>query len=300
VKADRRLTAELVVHLGEVDARKLYEVRSYHSMFDYCMSALHMSEAEAYLRIQAARIGRRFPLVIERLRVGALHLSGIKLLTPLLTEDNHVKLLERAERKNKRLVAELAPKPDVPTKMRKLPKPRGSRIEPGAAASEMASFAAASSATVPATAVLHPSSPTSVLQTSAPADAVLQPSSPAASLRPSAAAAATSVDACSFTLQSVPARASITALGPDRFKLQLMLDKDMHDQLEQLQDLLRHQNPSGDLARILERAVSELHERTMKQRFAQTQMPKQRSARQWPSQTSTRYTSARSTTAHAR
>jgi hypothetical protein len=119
VKADRRLTAELVVHMGEVDARKLYEVRSYHSMFDYCMSALHMSEAEAYLRIQAARIGRRFPLVIERLRVGALHLSGIKLLAPLLTEDNHVQLLERAERKSKRqierLVAELAPKPDVPT-----------------------------------------------------------------------------------------------------------------------------------------------------------------------------------------
>jgi hypothetical protein len=84
-----------------------------------------MSEAEAYLRIQAARLGRRFPLVVELLGQGALHLTAIKLLGPHLTLDNHAQLLERARGKRKRevelLVAEIAPKPDVPSRMSKLP-----------------------------------------------------------------------------------------------------------------------------------------------------------------------------------
>jgi hypothetical protein len=66
-----------------------------------------------------------------------------------------------------------------------------------------------------------------------------------------------------------------TPLGPDRFKLQLTMDRETYDQLEQLQDLLRHQNPSGDLAPILARALRELRERTLKQRFAQPSAPRQ-------------------------
>ena len=56
-----------------------------------------MSEAEAYLRIQAAKVGRRFPLVLERLGAGAVHLTAIKLLAPHLTEDNHAQLLDRVQ-----------------------------------------------------------------------------------------------------------------------------------------------------------------------------------------------------------
>jgi hypothetical protein len=128
VAADRRLSAKLLVHLGEVDARGLYRDHGYSSMFEYAVTALCMSEAEAYLRIQAARLGRRFPVVIERVGAGALHLTAIKLLAPHLTADNHVQLLERVQGKSKReverLVAELAPKPDVPERMRRLPNGR--------------------------------------------------------------------------------------------------------------------------------------------------------------------------------
>ena len=59
VLADHALTARLLVHLGEVDARGLYRERAFSSMFEYCVEELHMSESEAYLRIQAARLGRR-------------------------------------------------------------------------------------------------------------------------------------------------------------------------------------------------------------------------------------------------
>ena len=87
-----------------------------------------MSEAEAYLRIQAAKVGRRFPLVLELLGDGGVNLTAIKLLAPHFTEDNHAHLLERVRGKKKRaveaLVAQLSPKPDVPERLRKLPTKR--------------------------------------------------------------------------------------------------------------------------------------------------------------------------------
>ena len=59
---------------------------------------------------------------------GRLHLSGIAKLVPVLTEANCDELLARAAHKSKRkieeLVAEVAPKPDVASRMRKLPAKR--------------------------------------------------------------------------------------------------------------------------------------------------------------------------------
>src|ERR1700742_2142514 len=96
VRADQALSARLLLHLGEVDARGLFREYAYASMFAYCVEELLMSEAEAYLRIYAARLGRQFPLVFELFAHGALHLTAIKLLGPHLTQDNHVQLLARA------------------------------------------------------------------------------------------------------------------------------------------------------------------------------------------------------------
>ena len=125
VRADHQGVARMVVYMGEVDARGLYRELAYSSMFAYAVAELHMSEAEAYLRIGAARVAQRYPVVIELLAQGAVHLSALKQLAPHLTADNHVRLLERARGKTKRevelLVAELAPSPDVPGRMRKLP-----------------------------------------------------------------------------------------------------------------------------------------------------------------------------------
>ena len=121
------LTARLLVHLGEMDSRGLYREHAFASMFAYAVEELHMSEAEAYLRIQAARLGRQYPIIIRMLAAGELHLTAIKLLGPHLTPGNHVQVLERARFKGKReielIVAELAPKPDVPSVVRKLPSP---------------------------------------------------------------------------------------------------------------------------------------------------------------------------------
>ncbi|HET6339099.1 MAG TPA: hypothetical protein VFG30_38025 [Polyangiales bacterium] len=42
VKEDRDVTARLLVHLGEVDARGLFRDLGFGSMFDYAVQALHM------------------------------------------------------------------------------------------------------------------------------------------------------------------------------------------------------------------------------------------------------------------
>lgn len=264
VKADRALTAKLLVHLGELAERELYLARGYSSMFDYCRSALQMSEAEAYLRIQAAKAGRRFPLVLVRLAAGLVHLSGIKLLAPHLTEENHVRLLDRVRGMSKKqiegLIAELAPKPDVPARMRKVPSRRAPTA--GSLLESRPLSAAAQSSTTDSRSV---DSPTAVATTFA-----LQfPAKPEADV-----AAGLKV----FALQPPHARASTKALSPGRFKLEVTLGQEAHDKLEQLQELLRHQNPTGDLARIVERALSELLERETKRRFAQTKSAEPRVA----------------------
>jgi len=96
-------------------------------MFSYCIEVLHLSEPEAYLRIGVARAARRHPVLLVMLGDGRLHLSGIAILAPQLTDENCERVLARAAYKSKRqieeLVAELAPKPDVPATIRKLPTP---------------------------------------------------------------------------------------------------------------------------------------------------------------------------------
>src|SRR4249920_3147078 len=160
VRADQTLGARLLVHLGEVDARGLYRGQAYSSMFAYCVEELLMSEAEAYLRIHAARLGRQFPLVVQLFERGSLHLSAIKLIGPHLTADNHVQLLERASGKRKRelelLVAELAPKPDVPSRMRKLPEVSPVRVTQAAAPAAPATTVAAQTVSVSEASVATP------------------------------------------------------------------------------------------------------------------------------------------------
>src|SRR5512143_2895832 len=73
----RRIETDLVAHIAEADGRRLYAREAFPSMFAYCTKALHLSEAEAYLRIAAARASREHPTVLGMLGDGRLHLSGI-------------------------------------------------------------------------------------------------------------------------------------------------------------------------------------------------------------------------------
>ena len=128
VSHSRRVEAALVSHIGEVEERRLYAREASPSMFAYCTEVLHLSEAEAYLRITVARAAREHPLLLTMLGDGRLHLSGIVKLVPILTRENRDGLLKRATHRSKRqileLVAELLSRPDAPSLMRELPQRR--------------------------------------------------------------------------------------------------------------------------------------------------------------------------------
>ncbi len=125
---ERLATAQLVALLAEVDVRKLYAQQGCSSLFTYCVQVLHFSEHAAYMRIEAARAARRFPVILDRLAEGELHLTAVGLLAPHLTDGNHRELLDAARHKSKReveqLVARVRPQPDVPAVVRKLPTPQ--------------------------------------------------------------------------------------------------------------------------------------------------------------------------------
>ena len=125
LKQSRRVESVLVAHIAEVDARRLFVSEASSSMHKYCTDVLHLSDAEAFLRITAARASRRHPALLKMLDDGRLHLSGLAVLAPHLTKRNCEELLARATKKTKGeiqvLVAEIAPKPDVTPSIRKLP-----------------------------------------------------------------------------------------------------------------------------------------------------------------------------------
>jgi len=238
----------LLVHIAEVDVRGLYRERAFSSMFNYCVQALHMSEAEAYLRIRAARLSRKFPCVLTMLQAGELHLSALKLLTPVLTPHNAQALLQAARFKSKReielLLAQHFEKPAVPNVIRKLPQRASAR---GPASSVPLAFGADLEEAPSSQA--YPQSPNAEPISQSPS--VLQPK--AASSRPSQ-----------------------PPLGPGRYKLQLTASQQLHDKLQQARDLMRHELPDGDLAQVVERALDLFIAQRMKQRFGVGRKPRNR------------------------
>ncbi len=125
---ERRLTAELVAHLAELETRSLHLQAGYGSLFAYCREALQLSEHECYNRIEVARAVRRYPVILERLASGEVNLTTVRLLAPHLTAENHLCTLDEARGKKRsaieEMVARLAPWPDAPVSIRKLPAPR--------------------------------------------------------------------------------------------------------------------------------------------------------------------------------
>src|SRR5262245_20096868 len=77
VARDHTTASALLAHLGEFDARKLYQPAAYPSMYACCVGELHMSEQTALKRIRAARTAREFPAIFTAVAEGRLHLSAV-------------------------------------------------------------------------------------------------------------------------------------------------------------------------------------------------------------------------------
>jgi hypothetical protein len=132
VASGAQVDASVVAHLAEVEERRLHLEAATSSLFDYCLRCLGFSEGEAFLRITAARLAKRFPVIFGLLAARTIHLSALRVLRDHLTRENHQALLAAASGKSKKevevLIAALAPRPDVVSSIRKLPQPRGTQL----------------------------------------------------------------------------------------------------------------------------------------------------------------------------
>src|SRR6187402_2278665 len=124
VGASNKLFAQLLLHLAEVEQRGIHRTRACASLYTYCVYELRMSEDAAARRSSAARLVKQFPLLLDAISSGELHLTGLLMLGPHLTLENHVEVLARAKFRTKKelakLVRELHPLPRVPDLMEPL------------------------------------------------------------------------------------------------------------------------------------------------------------------------------------
>ncbi len=120
-----RTEARVIAHIAAVEDRRLHLLSGCSSLFDYCVRRLGLSENEAFHRLTAARLARRFPMIFRFVGERKIHLTGVCLLRDYLTEVNHGDLLREACGKTKHQILELIacryPRPDVPSTVRKLP-----------------------------------------------------------------------------------------------------------------------------------------------------------------------------------
>jgi hypothetical protein len=170
---ERGASIELVAHLAALDARPaVYAGQGYGSLFSYCTRALRLSEDAACNRIETARACRRFPVILDLLASASVTLTSVRLLSRYLTPENHQAVLARARGRSLRqidvLVAELAPRPDVPGSVRKLPAPG---MAPPPAATPLPAAATMPSEPTPATEPSPPvfvPTPRPIVQATAP------------------------------------------------------------------------------------------------------------------------------------
>jgi hypothetical protein len=75
-----RITSKFIVlHLIEIDARKLYAIRGFDSMFRMLVEKFKLSESSAYRRLQAMRLMKDVPQIQASLVAGEMNLTTISM-----------------------------------------------------------------------------------------------------------------------------------------------------------------------------------------------------------------------------
>jgi hypothetical protein len=243
LQRSHELDAELLLLLGEIEARRLYLERAFPSMFDFCTGELGFSEDVAYNRLKVAGLVRRFPRVLDFVRDGRIHLSGLRLLAPHLTEDNLETTLAAATGKKRceieALVARLSPQPSVPPSIRKLPE----------------------RASTPAPAEEQSAPPLLAFTEVARVEMPLPAAAPAASPVAPAARPAT-----------------VAPLSGEAYLVKFTAHSALKAKLEQAEELMRHRVGKGNLAAVLEHALDLLIDEVKKERFGAGRKPRSTAA----------------------
>ncbi|HYJ10791.1 MAG TPA: hypothetical protein VEX18_17335, partial [Polyangiaceae bacterium] len=107
VQAERHAMVDVIEHLVEMQRRRLYLRLSVSSLYRYCIERLGYGEDAALKRHRVAKLALRLPQVLDELRAGTIHLTGLFLLSKQLTDENATTLLHEARGKSRRQIEEL-------------------------------------------------------------------------------------------------------------------------------------------------------------------------------------------------
>jgi hypothetical protein len=265
VGRSNQLLGALLAHLGEVEVRGIHRIRACSSLYTYCIYELRYSEDEAYRRVAAARLVRRFPALLDAVASGELHLTGLLMLGPHLTEQNIGQVLLRAKYRTKkeiaRLVRELDPLPEVPPRIEPLG-PAPARLVPQAP-----TWAAFVSSLCPVRELSPGERPRDWMEDENEGEAAAS---------------------AGFTLsdnETVSTRAGAGASGqtppaeplpPQRYKVQFTAGEEYVKLVEEAQALLSHSAPRATLDEIQLRAMRALVAELKRRKHAVTARPQNR------------------------
>jgi hypothetical protein len=266
VRTERHLVVQFVVELAGFAKLELYRELGYTSLFHYCVRQLGLSKSSAFRRSEVARLIARFPVIADRLRGGRLSIRALVELREVLTEENHVAVLTRAEGKSQEeaqiLAVEYRPKPVPRDVVRALPMPRvpfGPSVPPVAVA------------VVPAETRMPPGPP-EVVQALPMPGAPSAPSGPSAEPVPSVPPVAFALVPAETRMPPLPPEV-VKPLTPELRRLNVTVTADFIDELEQVRVALSHQCPDGSFEQVVREAFKLVLERDRK-RKALTDRPR--------------------------
>jgi hypothetical protein len=210
-----------------------------------------LAEHAASNRIEAARLARRFPAVLDLLAEGALNLSTARLLAPHLQPDNFEAVVAQARGRSKRevevLVAGLAPQSDVVASVRRLPAPSRPTLAP---------------ATVPP----------AVTTPFATVGGFVQ--GPVGVQAPVGMRGPMDVRCQTIAPPRPTPHQAVKPLTPERYGVQFTVDAATREKLGRAQELLRREIPNGDPGAIFGRALDLLLADLARRKLAVVKKPR--------------------------
>lgn len=77
VHSERKITHVILIHILEIESRRIYAELGFDGMFSYLTKGLGYSESAAYRRLQSARLLKTAPAAAAKLEDGSLNLSQL-------------------------------------------------------------------------------------------------------------------------------------------------------------------------------------------------------------------------------
>jgi 5-methylcytosine-specific restriction endonuclease McrA len=244
VVEDRANETEILVLIGEADARKIYIDEGYTSMYAWCIEFFHFSKEVAFRRIHVARMARQYPLLFAAVEDGRLHLSAVRLIAPHLTPENVEEIVARATHRTCEEIEEMLARRVV----------RLETLLEGSIPSRHLPQAPSSPApTSPA-----PSSP-------APTSSEMALMIPPLAVRPVMSSSA-----------PAPEAVSVSAVAPaPEPRVSIALEHRVHQKLQYARALLSHSIPLGSDSQVIERALDELIAKVERVKYGAVKRPRQ-------------------------